>query len=203
MARFAARLTILLFALTGSLTLAIRLLAYDAAYIASVRAALDFAAPCPSTACFTTIMPGATTVADAVTILRGDERIENVVVSSYIANADEFIRVEWQWRDLPVYDSGAQIELHRRSPTIEWISLPTTLTYGEFWLAAGQPRAAHVDAILQTLQYDGFYVVSRSACDGFWNVKVELVRAASGMRTTDPRIAASLLRVTCAEIRVD
>src|SRR5688572_27566379 len=98
MARFSARLTLFTFLLTVSMTLAVRGLAYDRAYFASVRAALTFTAPCKSAPCFESIIPGETPLNDAINILRGDARIADVEVNSYIAHADEFIRVAWQWQ---------------------------------------------------------------------------------------------------------
>jgi hypothetical protein len=199
MARFSARLTLCIFLLTVSITLAVRGLAYDRAYFTSVRAALTFTAPCSRSPCFESIIPGETSLDDAIRILRGDIRIEDVEVSSYIAHADEFIRVAWAWRDTGVYAEGSLMEMHRRGSAIEWISLPTNLTFGEVWLAAGKPRAGHVDHVLLTARYADFYAISPSACDGFWSAPVALMRAGSGIRHAEEDIAGSLLRVTCAE----
>lgn len=172
----AAALSIALALLIG----AVRLLAYDEAAIAQVRALLTSSEACASP-CFLGIRPGHTPTRQVPELLQAHPWVQEM----------ETRRVQNEYDTITLHWSGSQPDFIREAGrvnlwhgAVDWIAVQPEITLAEIWLAFGVPATSRVDRYNITLHYPahGFYVRLATHCRELWSQQpaIYITRPAAG-----------------------
>lgn len=147
-------------------------LSYDSGYYADLREIFDSLVNC-ARPCFLGLQPGVTDVTKTVTLLEAHEWVEKVNISDVRLQ----ISFSWIWNEQQpdFLISPGYIKIRNREH-IDYITIPTTLHFGEIWLALGPPASGDAGRYTHIARYPdyGFFLRMPANCRRFYWEKAAL-----------------------------
>lgn len=199
-----------LWILLGSsvLLLLTRVGAYDGAYFETLRSSLRSDPGCPAP-CFMSIQPGQTPAREATYILEAHPWVGSIrVPESFITlNAGEGVghhrapEITWTWNGTQpgfMIDT-AIMQTNPQRYVVNWLTMPSSISLAEIWMAFGPPLAATQNAFTQTLIYPQFQIRSATQCSRFWDEATEIIIAGPNYNASEDQ-ARGLRRMACARL---
>jgi hypothetical protein len=184
---------------------AVRGFAYDHAYFDHLRdllilpdSAASSNAACVTLLCFLQIYPGTTPAENIEAVLKTHPWIGELrfIRRGNFGSSDLQI-YRWQWSSLqPAFLTGEnELNINRPRNLVDQLTLPTTITFGEIWLAFGTPSVT--DILSQQAYYPHFVVRTPIACKNFWETPVVLlfkVRDLTALRENGDQLRQRICR---------
>ena len=184
------RVALVLVVSCAALVLAVRGLAYDAAYFADVRAALTPPADCPAP-CFLGVRPGETSFGDAVALLEAHPWVDEIYMRVPRVRRT-WIDVNWSGQQ-PDFIAGTG-RLAVQDGVVVRFLVETKISFGIIWLAFGAPPRGELVRPYHTAAFD---VRTMQRCADFWRAQTAIL-VTSASEAGEPYTPA-LRRAICRE----
>jgi len=153
--------------------------AFDTDYADQIRTPLNFTEGCAESLCYDGVVLNETHINDALVFIQNSYDNAPMFDEDYnfnrVSQVYDLQRFSLYHPEPQSIIKGITVEGNRLRGTVHWMSLDTSLTMADLWLAFGQPTRVRVSRQFHTAQFGHFIARASTDCQAFWQQPVEII----------------------------